>query len=34
MDVDDAALKSLTEALQNLRMKDFTGENVGVFSSF
>ena len=29
MNVDNAALHSLTEGLQNLRMKDASGENVG-----
>ena len=34
MDVDDSALKSLTEALQNLRMKDVPGDNVGTVVSY
>ena len=34
MDVDDSALRSLTEALQTLRMKDVAGENVGTVVSY
>ena len=34
MDVDDSALRSLTEALHNFRMKDATGENVGTVVSY
>ena len=34
MDVDDAALKSLTEALQHLRMKDVARENVETVVSY
>ena len=34
MNVDDAALRSLTEGLQNLRMKDVPGENVGTVVSY
>ena len=34
MNVDDAALRSLTEGLQSLRMKDVPGENVGTVVSY
>ena len=34
MDVYDAALCSLTESLQNLRMKDVPGKNVGTAVSY
>ena len=34
MNVDDAALWSLTGGLQNLRMKDVPGENVGTVVSY
>ena len=34
MDVDDAALRLLTESLQNLRIKDVPGENVGTVVSY
>ena len=34
MSVDDAALRSLTEGLQSLRMKDVPGENVGTVVSY
>ena len=34
MDVNHAALRSLTEALQNLRMNDVTGENLGTVVSY
>ena len=34
MDVDDPALRSLTEAFQTLRMKDMDGENVGTVVSY
>ena len=34
MDVDDAALRSLIEALQTLRMKDVARENVGTLVSY
>ena len=34
MDVDDAALRSLTEALQMLQMKDVAGENMGTVVSY
>ena len=34
MDVDDAALRSLTESLQNLWMKDVPGKNVGTVASY
>ena len=34
MNVDDAALRSLTENLQNLRMKDMPGENVETVISY
>lgn len=34
MDMDESALRSLTEALQNLRMKDVLGENVGTVVSY
>ena len=34
MDVDDSALRSLTEALQNLQMKDVAGWNVGTVVSY
>ena len=34
MDVDDVALRSLTEALQRLQMKDVAGENMGTVVSY
>lgn len=34
MDVDDSVLRSLTEALQNLRIKDVPGDNVGTVASY
>ena len=34
MDIDDLALQSLTEGLQNLRMKDVPGENVEMAVSY
>lgn len=34
MDVDDVALRSLTEALKRLQMKDVAGENMGTVVSY
>jgi len=34
IDIDDSALRSLTQNLQNLRMKDLLGENVGTIVSY
>ena len=34
MNVDDTALRLLTEGLQNLRMRDVPGENVGTVVSY
>ena len=34
MDVDNSALRSLTKALQTLRVKDMAGENVGTVVSY
>jgi hypothetical protein len=34
MDIDDSALRSLTENLQVLRLKDFPGENVETTVSY
>ena len=34
MDVNNSALRSLTESMQNLRMKDVAGENVGTVVSY
>ena len=34
MEVDDSALRALTESLQNIRMKDIKGENVGTIASY
>ena len=34
MDVDDSVLQSLMESIQNLRMKDVPGKNVGTLVSY
>ena len=34
VDVDDAALRALTEGIQKIRTKDIPGENIGTLVSY